>query len=106
MSTTGDAAHNPFSYTFVFKQVNHAKISLDLYPPYLHSGSTAEMDEETPESAPRVPALVYFHGGGMTVGNRASWQPAWLRGKPKILLYGTLSSGPLHASGSVLRADH
>ena len=26
-----------------------------------------------------VPAVVYFHGGGLTVGNRNSWFPHWLK---------------------------
>ena len=26
-----------------------------------------------------VPAVVYFHGGGLTVGNRNSWFPNWLK---------------------------
>ncbi|KAK2465423.1 hypothetical protein APHAL10511_002777 [Amanita phalloides] len=27
----------------------------------------------------RVPAIVYFHGGGLVVGNRYSWHPTWLQ---------------------------
>ncbi|KAJ6611411.1 Alpha/Beta hydrolase protein [Mycena sp. CBHHK59/15] len=30
-------------------------------------------------SSPRFPAIVYFHGGGLTVGNRRSWFPTWLK---------------------------
>lgn len=25
-----------------------------------------------------IPAVVYFHGGGLVVGNRRSWFPEWL----------------------------
>ena len=28
-----------------------------------------------------LPAVVYFHGGGLLVGNRKSWFPEWLHGK-------------------------
>ncbi|KAF8630495.1 hypothetical protein AX15_002890 [Amanita polypyramis BW_CC] len=31
-----------------------------------------------PKQSP-VPAVVYYHGGGLTVGNRDSWHPAWLQ---------------------------
>lgn len=27
------------------------------------------------------PAVIYFHGGGMTVGNRQTWFPKWLYGE-------------------------
>ncbi|KAL4250654.1 AB hydrolase superfamily protein [Abortiporus biennis] len=59
------AAAKPF--TFDYKRVNEASIRIDIYPPaQIHSSG-------------KVPALVYFHGGGLTVGNRNSWFPTWLR---------------------------
>jgi acetyl esterase/lipase len=28
-----------------------------------------------------APAVIYFHGGGMTVGNRQAWFPKWFYGE-------------------------
>ena len=33
-----------------------------------------------PNDAP-APAVIYFHGGGMTVGNRQAWFPKWFYGE-------------------------
>ena len=33
-----------------------------------------------------VPALIYFHGGGLVVGNRYSWHPEWLQSKSPFCL--------------------
>ncbi|KAI9058266.1 alpha/beta-hydrolase [Trametes sanguinea] len=62
MSTSSDAL------TFVYKVVGGIDVHLDLYPPHrLPATGSAE-----------VPALIYFHGGALTVGNRRSWFPTWL----------------------------
>ena len=53
--------------TMVYKVVNNLPIHIDIYAPTLVSSA-----------APAVPAVVYFHGGALTVGNRKSWFPAWL----------------------------
>jgi acetyl esterase/lipase len=53
--------------TVVYKRIDDLDLHLDLYPP------TSWLDQ------PR-PALVYFHGGGLTVGDRTSWFPQWLHG--------------------------
>lgn len=48
---------------------------VDVYPPCSHLNDTP-----TPEdSCVGMPAVVYFHGGGLVVGNRKSWFPEWLR---------------------------
>jgi acetyl esterase/lipase len=51
--------------TLAYKTLGDLTLFIDVYPP-------------TPESDGPVPALIYFHGGGMTVGDRASWFPTWL----------------------------
>ncbi|KAJ7069551.1 alpha/beta-hydrolase [Mycena amicta] len=50
-----------------YKTVDNVSILLNVYPPPL----------QTPN--PCLPAVVYFHGGGLTVGNRTSWFPTWLK---------------------------
>jgi carboxylesterase type B len=51
--------------TVAYKKIGDLTLYIDVYPP-------------TPKSDVPVPAVVYFHGGGMTVGDRASWFPTWL----------------------------
>lgn len=51
--------------TLSYKKLGDLTLFIDVYPP-------------TPESDGPVPALVYFHGGGMTAGDRTSWFPTWL----------------------------
>ena len=51
--------------TVAYKKLGDLTLYIDVYPP-------------TPKSDGPVPAVVYFHGGGMTVGDRASWFPTWL----------------------------
>ncbi|KAF4590205.1 hypothetical protein EYR40_009396 [Pleurotus pulmonarius] len=50
-----------------------ALISLDLYPP------ETRLISESETGPSRIPAVIYFHGGGMTVGDRKSWFPSWLQ---------------------------
>ena len=60
--------------TFVYKCVENVAIRFDAYLP--------------PKIPPtgKLPAVVYFHGGGLTVGNRRSWFPDWLRSKSNTYL--------------------
>ena len=51
--------------TIAYKQLGDLTLYIDVYPP-------------TVESDGPVPAVVYFHGGGMTSGDRTSWFPTWL----------------------------
>ncbi|KDQ25694.1 hypothetical protein PLEOSDRAFT_1045533 [Pleurotus ostreatus PC15] len=46
---------------------------LDLYLPEVH------LSPEAQTRLPQIPAVIYFHGGGMTVGDRKSWFPLWLQ---------------------------
>ncbi|KAM5531322.1 hypothetical protein V8D89_015037 [Ganoderma adspersum] len=55
--------------SLIYKSVLDQPINVDIYPP------------PPPESFAipiRFPAIVYFHGGALTVGNRRSWFPKWL----------------------------
>ena len=80
MGAAGHTATDPLSYTFVFKRVGGVALSLDLYPPILpiasNTGSVTKPDMQAFETD--VAALIYFHGGGLTVGNRDSWLGAWV----------------------------
>ncbi|TFY54207.1 hypothetical protein EVG20_g9804 [Dentipellis fragilis] len=58
--------------TVVYKQVDGISLSLDL-----HSPKDIFNYDDNP-SRPPGPALIYFHGGGLTVGDRKSWFPTWL----------------------------
>ncbi|KIK92431.1 hypothetical protein PAXRUDRAFT_793019 [Paxillus rubicundulus Ve08.2h10] len=61
---------DPDPLTFVYKEIDGKPILLDLYFP-LPSLSTDASDLR--------PTIIYFHGGGLTVGNRQSWFPSWLQ---------------------------
>ncbi|KAI4527982.1 alpha/beta-hydrolase [Schizophyllum commune Loenen D] len=54
--------------TVTFKKVDGLELELDVYPPQ-------ELGSEP------VPAAVYYHGGGLTVGDRSSWFPTWLHAR-------------------------
>ncbi|KAI0670870.1 alpha/beta-hydrolase [Trametes maxima] len=60
--------------TYAYKRVDELAIHLNVYPPVLvqEPGPLAGL------TATKLPAIVYFHGGGLTVGNRESWFPYWL----------------------------
>jgi acetyl esterase/lipase len=53
--------------TIPYKQLGDLTLYIDVYPP------TTTIIDPGP-----VPAVVFFHGGGMTVGDRTSWFPTWL----------------------------
>ena len=52
--------------TIAYKQLGDLTLYIDVYPPTTTTGPGP------------VPAVVFFHGGGMTVGDRKSWFPTWL----------------------------
>jgi hypothetical protein len=64
--------------TLSYKEHDGVNISLDAYPPSYPSQDQGSSDRVHADSE-RVPALVFFHGGGLTAGNRLSWFPEWLR---------------------------
>jgi acetyl esterase/lipase len=60
--------------TFTYKEVDGIRVLLDVYlPPDTIS------QPQTQSTNHFCPAVVYFHGGGLTVGNRRSWFPTWLK---------------------------
>ncbi|KAH9936340.1 alpha/beta-hydrolase [Fomitopsis serialis] len=70
MSNASDQQTNGSS-TFAFKAVDGINLLMDVYSPSCHRPSyTADGSS--------CPIVVYFHGGGLTVGNRNSWFPHWL----------------------------
>src|SRR5882724_9417918 len=74
-----------------------AKIPQCLTFPYKNKlGRLTELDLYLPppqNTSPSLrPALVYFHGGGLTAGDKTSWFPFWLHG----MLSSLISSPFLH----------
>jgi len=49
--------------TVAYKQLGDLTLYIDVYPPRTNDPA---------------PAVVFFHGGGMTAGDRTSWFPTWL----------------------------
>lgn len=62
--------------TFTYKEVDGIRILLDVYLP----PDEVTVDQQFTRQVTR-PAVVYFHGGGLTVGNRRSWFPTWLKSR-------------------------
>lgn len=65
--------------TFTYKTLGEVAIQLHLYPPSI-------LDAESGDAFRLSPAVVYFHGGGLTVGTAKSWFPKWLKGALAIYL--------------------
>lgn len=57
------------------KTANGDDVLIDVYPP--PSITTASNTSD----ASKIPAFVYFHGGGIVVGNRKSFLPPWIMSK-------------------------
>ena len=62
--------------TFAYKQIGNQDVLFDIYLPEVPSSGSLKRNETV-----SVPAVVYFHGGGLTVGNRESWFPFWLHSR-------------------------
>lgn len=54
--------------TFTYKHLGALPLQLDLYPPASEGNRGVA-----------VPAVIYFHAGGLTIGDRKDWFPNWLR---------------------------
>ncbi|GBE84981.1 alpha/beta-hydrolase [Sparassis crispa] len=67
------SSSSPQSFTFVYKHVQGIDLSMDFYLPPVSAFNASSAEDI------HIPALVYFHGGALTVGNRQSWFPAWLQ---------------------------
>lgn len=64
--------------TFTYKEVDGFRVLLDVYLP------PDNVDQQFTQQAIQYhPAVVYFHGGGLSVGNRRSWFPTWLKSQFK-----------------------
>lgn len=79
MPSTGDVL------TYAYKYVDGLPVHIDVYPPQ----QAAPSEIVTP-----LPAVIYFHGGALTVGNRRSWFPTWLHSEHLFLprLLGTFKN--------------
>jgi acetyl esterase/lipase len=81
MSYTPNTAPDLEPLTFAYKIVHGVPIYLDVYLPYHDKGlfKANGMNPNGNGDLAIVPVLLYFHGGGLTVGNRKSWFPQWLQ---------------------------
>ncbi|KAF8651940.1 hypothetical protein AX16_004583 [Volvariella volvacea WC 439] len=82
MSAGTDKAAGTF--TIRYNRVDDVDLLLDLYLP-----------PPTPESDGRLrkpPAVVFFRGGGLAVGNRKSWFPTWLQRRLSAAGYAFISA--------------
>ncbi|KAE9404851.1 alpha/beta-hydrolase [Gymnopus androsaceus JB14] len=59
--------------TLTYKTVKNVPIQLDVYPP------TKAGDSTSVNSAGEIAAVLWFHGGGLTFGNRTNFFPKWLQ---------------------------
>ncbi|KAG1732406.1 Alpha/Beta hydrolase protein [Suillus paluster] len=62
--------------TFIYKEIDGIRVSLDVYLP-----PDGNVDQQCSQQVKHCPAVVYFHGGGLTVGNKQSWFPTWLKSR-------------------------
>ena len=69
--------------TLCYKRLDQGSdlpLYLDIYRPSWKKPDSEESEPTIDQSSDfLVPAVVYFHGGGLTVGNRNSWFPNWLK---------------------------
>lgn len=85
MSYTPNTAPGLKPLTLTYKVVQDVPICLDVYPPLfaieqIPLASTIVTNLNASHIPVSIPAVVYFHGGGLTVGNRQSWFPRWMQG--------------------------
>ena len=71
--------------TLCYKRLDQGS-NLPLYLDIYHPSWKPDSELTTNCSEFLVPAVVYFHGGGLTVGNRNSWLPNWLKSQCNITL--------------------
>ena len=75
------------------------EVELDLYLPPEPEPGPQSVSRSTTNSPKLLPCLVYFHGGGLTVGNKTSWFPFWTYGlslsppPPLGLVFGYIQLG-------------
>ncbi|KAH9841593.1 Alpha/Beta hydrolase protein [Rhodofomes roseus] len=67
-------------YTYTYKTVDEIHLLMDVYLPRVSSSKSQQhATQASPHGEP--PIVIYFHGGGLTVGNKDSWFPHWLHGR-------------------------
>jgi acetyl esterase/lipase len=74
MTPSGDTGIVQVPVTVIFKSIQALNLCVDVYPPRLSTCNSVVPEGDVPA----VPVILYFHGGGMTVGDRNSWFPTWL----------------------------
>jgi len=76
--------------TVCYKRIDPSlSLHLDIHhPSWKTSGSQPTAHDH---SSLLVPTVVYFHGGGLTVGNRTTWFPIWLKNRVTALGYAFVS---------------
>ncbi|KAF8815572.1 alpha/beta-hydrolase [Phlegmacium glaucopus] len=78
--TTYEASYTTLSY----KRLPSGKeVLLDFYPPKI-SGDASPIKT--------IPAIIFFHGGGLIMGNRREFFPAWLQKRANSLGYAFISA--------------
>ncbi|KAG5646019.1 hypothetical protein DXG03_004621 [Asterophora parasitica] len=77
--------------TFPYKTVTSSSKPLDVYVDVYPPQSPSNVADAI-LTGPRVPAVIYFHGGGLTVGNRQSWFPTWLHKRATNAGYAFISA--------------
>ncbi|KAF9059387.1 Alpha/Beta hydrolase protein [Rhodocollybia butyracea] len=61
----------PGPLTLIYKTVSNVPIKLDVYPPTAGTEVTNQSSE--------ISAVLWFHGGGLAMGNRTNFFPKWLQ---------------------------
>ncbi|KAG6810800.1 hypothetical protein H0H92_010278 [Tricholoma furcatifolium] len=78
----------PHGQTFTYKQVlfsaGSLDIQLDVYPPTFTPTNHA--------AKAQIPVVIYFHGGGLCIGNRQIWFPTWLHDRATKAGYAFISA--------------
>ncbi|KAF8532102.1 alpha/beta-hydrolase [Gautieria morchelliformis] len=72
----------PTCLTCPYKDTQGLKAELDLYLP--------PSSQEHPRRL--LPSLVYFHGGGLTVGEKTSWFPFWIHDRAVVAGFAFISA--------------
>lgn len=67
--------------TFAYKHILEKSITFDLYLPQSSNLSQSSNHFPTTDTSGEgvLPVVLYFHGGGLTVGSKNSWFPHWLK---------------------------
>ncbi|GJJ13184.1 hypothetical protein Clacol_007435 [Clathrus columnatus] len=81
----GETDHPPCYCTCAYKEVDGIKVELDVYLP-------PEGTETNLSQAHLRPAIVYFHGGGLIVGEKDAWFPYWIYNRAMVAGYAFITA--------------